>query len=283
MQGLLHSSCEDIFSQLEASSIDAIITDAPYAVSTQDMIGGEKEISGFPDRRAIQRDMGEWDKKFDPAFLIEQAARALVPGGWFVAFAGDRMFGKYREGIEKHKDLQYKFTITWHRTNPMPQIRKVNFVSTNEYIHGAIRLDEGKKTKPIAWNWLGQRNMLNFVQGPNCGGRERLYWHTDDHGVIYPCIKYNRCHWCRSRGKDDRQRHPTQKPLYVWEWLYARLTVPGMKVFDPYAGLGSSGIAAKKHKLDWFGSEVSQEFAAAGQMWAAGQWRPRNDEQLDLL
>jgi len=286
---LLHSSCEDIFRQLEDNSIDAIITDPPYVVSDESTTGGEEEIANLGHRRAIQRNMGKWDEEFDPDFLIEQAARVLVPGGWLVVFSGDSMFGKYHDGIKHRCDEQghnlfaYKWTVTWHRTNAAPHIRKTNFVSTNEFIKAGIKLDDGKKIKPISWNWLGQRNMANFIQGPNCMGRERLYWHTDDHGVIYPCIQYNHCHWCGSRGKDDRRRHPTQKPLYLWEHLYKILTKPGMKVFDPYAGLGSSGIAAKKYGLDWFGSEISEEYATAGQMWASGRWRPRSDEQLDLL
>lgn len=52
-----------------------------------------------------------------------------------------------------------------------------------------------------------------------------------------------------------------------------------MKVYDPYAGVGSSGVAAVKYGLEWFGSEIDQEYAAAGQLWLAGKWEVGSEEQ----
>lgn len=306
---LYHELCENRFASLADDSLGAIITDSPYNISSDKVAGGEDEIGGLKARRrAIRRKMGPWDESFDPTMLILESARVLVPGGWLVVFTSDRMFANYHRLIEGamdlapfiivqnvedcwlirgHPDLFYKFTLGWEKSNPTISIRRVNLVSTMEYVITAVK---GKK-KPVAWNWLGQAEMHNHVKGPIAFGRERLYWHLIDPmeegeeiigGEIFPCIQPATCPECHVHGINSRRSHPTQKPLWLWEWLYARLTKVGLKVYDPYAGTGSSGIAARKYGLEWFGSEACWEYATVGQMWRDGLWIPKSKEQTSI-
>lgn len=52
-------------------------------------------------------------------------------------------------------------------------------------------------------------------------------------------------------GKADRagSAHPTVKPTSLMEWLVQLVTPPGGTVLDPFAGTGSTGLAASRHGL----------------------------------
>ena len=52
--------------------------------------------------------------------------------------------------------------------------------------------------------------------------------------------------YCAKAGKADRagSKHPTVKPVKLMQWLCKLVTPPGGIVFDPFAGSGSTGVAA---------------------------------------
>ena len=47
--------------------------------------------------------------------------------------------------------------------------------------------------------------------------------------------------------KKDRcfSKHPTVKPVKLMQWLCRMVTPPGGKVLDPFAGSGTTGMAAE--------------------------------------
>lgn len=263
---LILGNSTELLPMMRDSSIEGIFTDPPYAISSKDIIGAETALTNLVGRRDIKRDFGEWDKAYNPVFLVGEAERLLVPGGWLCVFTSDKLIPDYIRTIKEHS-FHYKATITWVKTNPLPQIRQKSFRSACEYIILAVRQDEkDKDIKPTQWNWLGQANMRNTFSGPLCGKPERLYWHYIGENV-YPCLE--KCKYCEH---DENHRHPTQKPVYVWDWLFDRLTRPGMKVLDPYGGTFSSAISAKKHELDYKGIEANAEYFIAGRKWVTGEW-----------
>jgi len=58
------------------------------------------------------------------------------------------------------------------------------------------------------------------------------------------CAKANKKE--RSAGLQalGRNRHPTVKPLSLMKWLIRLVTPPGGTVLDPFAGSGTTGVAA---------------------------------------
>ena len=64
------------------------------------------------------------------------------------------------------------------------------------------------------------------------------------------------------RGATQRRNiHPTVKPVSVMRWLVRLVTPPGGTVLDPYAGSGTTGIAATLEGFDFLGCELSPEYA----------------------
>lgn len=68
----------------------------------------------------------------------------------------------------------------------------------------------------------------------------------------------------RPMGTDLERIHPTQKPVRLYEWIYARYAKPGQRVLDTHMGSGSSAIAAHYFGVDFVGCEIDADhFAAA--------------------
>ena len=91
--------------------------------------------------------------------------------------------------------------------------------------------------KGHTWNFLGQAEMHNFIETPICMGRERL--------------------------KDPK--HPTQKPVKVLNKIIRMASNPDDTVFDPFMGVGSTGVAALSLNRRFIGVEISEEYYEAAQ------------------
>ena len=72
---------------------------------------------------------------------------------------------------------------------------------------------------------------------------------------IFPNVKNNHV---------EKTIHPCQFPVELVERLVLALTNPGDSVLDPYAGVGSSLIAALKHDRSGYGCDVVSEYVAVG-------------------
>lgn len=60
----------------------------------------------------------------------------------------------------------------------------------------------------------------------------------------------------------DVVEHTTQKPLGLMERLVHLFTDPGERILDPFAGSGTTGVAAVRHGRDFVGWEKDERYAA---------------------
>jgi hypothetical protein len=67
----------------------------------------------------------------------------------------------------------------------------------------------------------------------------------------------------RERGADNS--HPTVKPLALMRWLCRLITPPGGLVLDPFAGSGTTGVAALQEGLQFLGIEREAEYCQIAQ------------------
>lgn len=66
----------------------------------------------------------------------------------------------------------------------------------------------------------------------------------------------------RSAGLDGKNTHPTVKPVDLMRWLVRLVTPPGGVVLDPFAGSGTTGVAALAERMRFVGIERDPGFAA---------------------
>jgi site-specific DNA-methyltransferase (adenine-specific) len=83
--------------------------------------------------------------------------------------------------------------------------------------------------------------------------------HDDDGGSAA------RFFYCAKATTDERgegNNHPTVKPVDLMRWLCRLVTPRGGTVLDPFAGSGSTLIAADAEQFDAIGCELSPDYAA---------------------
>ncbi len=174
----------------------------------------------LPGREALNNDIAPWDNTpLDPQALLRDFKRILKPDGNIFVFTSYNLLGRWHEVFDKEFDT-FQFFI-WHKTNPAPKIFKNGFLNSCEMI--ICLWNKGHK-----WNFSTQNEMHNFFQCPICMPPERL--------------------------RDPK--HPAQKPVRLLKHLLQIASNPGDIVFDPFMGVGSTGVAAKELDRQFIGCEI---------------------------
>lgn len=180
-------------------------------------------------RKEINNDLADWDKKkFKPSDWVNEFKRILKPKGNIFAFTSYNLMGKWHEAFDPEFDT-FQFMV-WHKTNPVPKILRAGFLNSCELV--VCMWNKGH-----TWNFSNQKDMHNFIESPICMGDERV----------------------------KNPFHPTQKPLKVLEHIIKIASASGDVVFDPFMGVGSSGVAALKHERKFMGIEIDEKYFKAAE------------------
>lgn len=178
----------------------------------------------LPGREALNNDIASWDMvDIDPREFIDEFKRILKPNGNIFIFTSYNLIGKWHEVFDKEFDT-FQFFI-WHKTNPAPKIFKNGFLNSCEMI--ICMWNKGHK-----WNFSNQNEMHNFFESPICMRPERL----------------------------SNPKHPAQKPVKLLKHIIKIASNPGDIVFDPFMGVGSTGVAALELKRKFIGCEIEKDY-----------------------
>lgn len=184
----------------------------------------------LPGRSALNNDLAEWDLiPIDPFDLLPDFKRIIKPDGNIFVFTSYNLIGKWHEAFDSEFDT-FQFFI-WHKTNPAPKIFKNGFLNSCEMI--ACMWNKGHK-----WNFSDQRNMHNFFESPICMKPERL----------------------------SEPKHTSQKPVRLLEHIVSIASNENDVVFDPFMGVGSTGVAALRNKRRFIGIEIEKSYFDAAEM-----------------
>jgi DNA modification methylase len=219
---LRRGDSRELIREVPDQSVDLLFTDPPYNLS-----GYSTGNMSFSWRKNINNDVAAWDQEsFDPAEWAEEFVRVLKPTGNLFAFTAYNLLGRWHAVFDPLFDT-FQFMV-WHKTNPVPKVRRQGFLNSCELIVCAWN-------KGHTWNFGKQSEMHNFIETPICLGKERL---KDPH-------------------------HATQKPLRVLRHVLKLATNPGDLVFDPFMGVGSTGLAALEMDRHFLGFELDETYLEA--------------------
>jgi len=147
----------------------------------------------------------------------------------------------------------YRGEADWDNAIPTAEYWAELFrVSKNQIVWGGNYMTEYLKPTSAWLFWDKGTGENDFADG-------ELAW-TSYNGALRKITKS----WVGANAKDGLERiHPTQKPIYLYDWIFNRFAKEGNLILDTHVGSGSSRIAAHKHKLDFVGFEIDNGYFEA--------------------
>lgn len=216
---LLYGDCLEWMKEIPDGSVDMIIADPPYVISK------ESNFHTMPDRKNKRTgtNFGGWDDEFDNKEWINLSYKKLKSGGSLIVFNDFKKASIIYE-IATSIKYEYKDTIIWHKTNPMPRNRDRRYVPNIEMLQWYI------KDK----NWIFNRQNEKYES----------------------CIKS----YASESGGGFKRYHKTQKPVALITDLLLIHSNKGDIVLDPFLGGGTTAIACENINRKWVCIEKEEDY-----------------------
>jgi site-specific DNA-methyltransferase (adenine-specific) len=229
---IYNSDCFEKLKDIESESVDCIINDPPYFLSNS----GITCKSG----KMVSVNKGEWDKSngYNETYefnykWISESYRILKDGGtlWVSGtYHNIYIIGSIIQSINDFKILN---NITWIKKSPPPNLSCRFFTHSTETI---LWVRKGLKSK----------HTFNYVEMKKQNDNKQM-----------------KDVWLIGRPKKIEQefgKHPTQKPLELFDRLILSSTNENDIVLDMFMGSGSSMVSCKKNKRRGIGIEIDKNF-----------------------
>lgn len=230
---LIHGDFNEKVKLIEDNSIDFILTDPPYNISSSSKItkqGGKIVNAEFGGNDQWDtEDLGVFKTRLDN--WVEEWSRILRPGGGIISFC-DKALVSDLWNMFIDNGLVPKNIIVWEKDNPSPAGKgRRNLISATEFMVWGV-----KPGSEYTFNDSNEWNKTNVINSPLCAGNERL------------------------KDKSKNTLHPTQKPLRILLPLIEVFSNRGDVIFDGFMGVGSTGKAAKQLNRKFTGIEINESY-----------------------
>lgn len=288
---IFNNKAENILPQLPNDSIDMVLTDPPYFLCKMDdnwspeLVNNKKfqgKIKSLPAGMSFDRQQGK--NLYDWYYKISlEIFRILKPGGFFFSFSSPRLYHRLASAMDD-AGFEIRDMFSWLYTSS-----QVKAMSMNNFIKNLKITEkekdilknklEGLKTpqvkscfEPIA---MGQKpkkdsylnNYLlydvglintNIKQGKNNNyfisnviSTEPINEIIDNFFLVAKPDK---------KEKGEGNTHKTVKPLLLCEFLITIFTKENAIILDPFAGSGTTLLAAKNNNRNYIGIEINEEY-----------------------
>ncbi len=234
---IIQGDCLEVMKDIPDKSIDMILADLPYGTTAC-----------------------KWDTiiPFEP--LWEQYKRIIKDNGAIVLTASQPFTSKLVMSNLK----MFKYEWVWEKTQPTGfQTVKTQPMKSHENIivfsNGTIASGSKKNMtyfpqgliKSVIKKKVGKKPQY-IGERPNQYGKEYIQEFTNYPRTI---IKFSR---------DNKNMHPTQKPVALMEYLIKTYTNEGDLVLDNCAGSFTTAIASENLKRNWICIEKEAEYCEIG-------------------
>ena len=240
---LFEGDCLDLLSNMPDESAQLVITSPPY------------NIGKIYERK--KRTLDDYLK--EQAAVIAECVRVLKVGGSICWEVGNHIAGPQEVlpldialyPIFASHGLKLRNRIVWHFEHGLHCSKRFSgryetilwFTKGDSYL---FDLDPVR----VPQKYPGKRQF----KGPNVGKLSCNPLGKNPGDVwILPNVKHNHV---------EKTTHPCQYPVELAERFVLALTEEGDLVLDPYMGVGSTAVAALKHKRRAAGAEIVPEFVA---------------------
>jgi len=257
---LFNGDCLDLLSQIPSEAAQLVVTSPPYNIGK----GYERK------RKMLDQYLAE------QARVIAECVRILRPGGSICWEVGNHIAGPQEVlpldialfPIFASHGLKLRNRIVWHFEHGLHCSKRFSgryeailwFTKGDDY---AFALDPIR----VPQKYPGKKQF----KGPNTGKLSCNPLGKNPSDVwIFPNVKHNHV---------EKTVHPCQFPVELVERLVLALTQEGDLVVDPYIGVGTTAVAAIRHKRRAAGADTVEEYIGIAServtLAANGQLRTR--------
>ena len=210
---------------------DLIFADPPYFLSN----GGITCHAG----RMVKVDKGTWDQSQGPELnhefnraWISRCQSLLKPNGALWVSGTHHVIHSVGFAMQQ-LGMKILNDITWEKPNPPPNLSCRYFTHAGETIVWAAKNDRAKHV----FNY-------DLMKSLNSGKQMKSVWRMT----------------APKRDEKALGKHPTQKPVGLLERIILSSSKEGDRVFDPFSGSSTTGVAAIRTNRKFVGCELDEEF-----------------------
>lgn len=283
---IIHGDSIELIKQIEDNSIHAIISDIPYGIGCDDwdvLHSNTNSAYGKASNAQIEagalfkrrgKPLNGWseaDKKIPYEYQqwceswAEDWLRVLKPGGSCFVFAGRRFAHRCIVALE-NSGFTFKDMLSWeknaapHRAQRLSAVfeRRKDMENAEEWRNWRVA-NLRPLFEPILWfqkpyktgGTIADNVLTNGVGAWNEKAlREYQIGQLSD--MSSNIIKV-------SVSAEDHGKHIAQKPLALMELLVSMVTKEGQVVLDPFAGSGTTCVAASRLGRHFIGMEINEQ------------------------
>lgn len=279
---IFNEDCITGLARIPSNTMHLILSDIPYGIGAEDWdvlhdnsnsayLGSSpaqeragrvfksrgKPINGWSEAdRMIPKQYYDWCSTWASDWL-----RVLKPGGSAIVFAGRRYAHRCIAALED-AGFTFKDMLAWERERAVHRAQRLSVVLERRGDNATADAWNGWRVgnlrptfEPILWfckpykigSTIADNVLTHGVGAYNQGAFERYAPGADN------IIK---------AGFHPREAglHPTQKPVRLMQALIELTTQNGQLILDPFAGSGTTGVAAKNLSRNYLMFEKSPEF-----------------------
>ena len=216
MNEITQGDCIEIMKEIPAGSIDCMVTDPPYGIAYKRKGSFVRNKDGDWGPASGQMEDIANDATYDPEWQLawlKAAYRILKDGAHIYVFCSEHHVGEFRDTITE-AGFNLKRMLIWEKGTD----KKIGTPGMGDLIGGYGPITE----------------LILFAHKPAPKGEERELLRKGQVNVI------------KVPGIRKMEFHPTEKPTGVLRELILNSTKEGESVLDPFAGSGSTGVAARE-------------------------------------
>ncbi len=245
---LIVGDCIEVMRSWPDGCVDLCIADPPFNMSKSRGLGW-----AFSTHVTMQE---AWDRfsadeffAFNLAWLTE-VCRVVRPNGNVIVFGTFHniyQLGSILQGALNRRLLN---SIIHFKPNAQPNITARMLTESTEQLIWAVN-----ETPERARRWIFNYQRAKELNG---GRQMRNLWE-------FPVTP---------RSEKRHGRHPAQKPLALMERLIDLASDPGDVILDPFAGAGTTGVAATRRQRRWLLIEADEHYAGIARQRIAAETSP---------
>jgi len=268
-----HIDCRLGMMKLNNNQISLILTDPPYFIDGMDNNWDSQKlkrrvkpgvVGSIPAGMKFSPEQGRNLQRFITP-IAEEWLRILRPGGFSLVFSQNRLVHRTAIALEE-AGFEIRDVLLWKYEGQAKAFTQEHFVRKSKLNESEkerlIQKLGGRKTPQLK----PQGEMIVLAQAPRDGTFVQNWdkWETGLIDVSNPFVERGRFPGTVISVPKPKKRygHITAKPVDLLRHLIRIFCAPDSTVLDPFAGSGSTGVAALLEGREFIGVEIEKDMTS---------------------